>query len=213
MSTDYIGLITSQYENSPNFIAWITGFIEHLNASTTVLNSMDACFDIDSAIGKQLDTLGIIIGQGRQVDFNPTNGGSPILDDDTYRLLLKSTILKNQWDGLNNSIADIWKVLFTDVTILVQDNLDMTENVYIGGDLNQTVRDLIRNGYIVPKPQGVMINYFYFGGAPFFGFDLDNGYIAGFDKGSWVHDKDFKAFGLDLNNEIVAGFDEGYWSN
>jgi hypothetical protein len=209
----YLGLVTSEYQNSPNFLAWLQGFIEHISDATTVLESMDACFDIDTAIGAQLDILGVIIGQERQVNFQPTNGGSPILNDDNYRILLKAKILKNQWNGLNQSIAELWKILLPKTTILVQDNLDMTENVYIGGNLNQTIRDLIRNGYIVPKPQGVRINYFYFGGAPFFGFDLDNGYIAGFDKGSWVHDNDPKTFGFDLDNSIVSGFDTGTWSD
>jgi len=209
----YLDLVTSEYKNSPKFTAWLTGFIQHITDSTEILNNMDTFFSIDTAIGAQLDILGVIIGVNRLVTFQPSNGISPILDDDTYRILLKSTILKNQWDGLNSSVLSIWNILFSDTSIVIKDNQNMTENIFISGNPSSIVRDLIVNGYIVPKPQGVRIYYYYTNHTPFFGFDLSNNYVSGFDTGYWAHSNDPIPFGFDENDTTRGGFDSGSWIN
>ena len=59
-----------------------------------------ASVDADGAFPRaQLDALGTLVGQSRQVPFQPSGGVSPILDDNTYRILLQAKIAQNQFDG------------------------------------------------------------------------------------------------------------------
>ena len=131
-----------------------------------------------------------IEGVGRVIDFKPTDGSSSTLDDETYRILLKNKVLRNHWDGKAASIQEAWSNLFPGGKIIVQDNQNMTVDVTVTGAFTQIIVDLIENDYIVPRPQGVLMNY-YTGtvspsNLPFFGFDRDDTYVSGFDKGHWV---------------------------
>jgi hypothetical protein len=60
----------------------------------------------------------------------------------------------------------------------------MTANILVTGPFTSIIQDLITNGMIVPRPQTVEYTY-NFGELPFFGFDLENGFIAGWDTGKW----------------------------
>jgi len=71
----------------------------------------------------------------------------------------------------------------------IRDNQDMTMTLSIAGTVPSALDlALITGGYINLKPTTVGVNYTIVtsvDGAPLFGFDADNGYIAGFDKGAW----------------------------
>ncbi len=142
-------------------------------------------FGIDGAVGNQLDILGVLIGQSRILDFIPTGYSTSILLDEDYRVLLKAKIIKNHWKGQIQNLYDLWNELFPGSQIVIIDNQDMTMDVGIYGNLTATIVDLITNGYIIPKPIGVGIN-FYFGTLPVFGFGIDNAYISGFGIGNWA---------------------------
>jgi hypothetical protein len=180
----YSGLFTSEYKLSSNFNLWIDAVLNILNDITTCLLLMDYNFDLDYAVGVQLTTLGAIVGVSRTVPFQPSGGVSPILDDDTYRLLIRATIGNNHWDGNIDSLYPIWKTLFPGGTIVIQDNQDMTANVILTGSFTSILQDLITHGMVVPRPETVKYNYI-FGALPLFGFDRNDGFIAGFDTGFW----------------------------
>jgi hypothetical protein len=132
-----------------------------------------------------LDILGLIVGVKRELPFQPSNGVSPLLDDDTFRLLIRAKVVKNQWDGKIGTLKAAWKLLFPTGTIKIQDNQDMSLIVTMTGNFSSIIVDLINNDFIVPRPEGVLIN-FGFGDMPFFGFDRVDDYIAGFDQGHWT---------------------------
>lgn len=205
----YQGLITSQYNNSVRFKAWLDVNLIKLNANSKVTDMLDSKFDIDTAIGKQLDILGELLGQPRSVRFQPTDGTSPTLTDSVYRLVLKSKILLNQWDGMLSSIADEWGLLFPSSTFIVRDNQDMSMDIIISVT-TPLERDLLENGYIVPKPQGVRVNY-YFGTEPFFGYDIEDDHIKGYDIGQWAETKQTISFAYDIEGTELTGYDLGYW--
>jgi hypothetical protein len=145
---------------------------------------MDLVFDLDVAIGAQLDALGDIAGIGRTVNFQPSGGVSPTLDDDTYRLLIKAKIAQNQWDGTITSLYLVWQALFPGGVIVIEDNQNMTADIVLTGTFSTIAQELISNGYIVPRPEGVLYTYI-FSELPIFGFDSAPGFIAGFDVGHW----------------------------
>lgn len=178
----YVALITSQYKNSTKFLSWLKIVLQVVCDVRACINSMVPAFDVDLAIGNQLDTLGQIVGVGRIVNFQPSNGVSPVLDDPTYRILLKATIAQNQWNGQIGSLYAIWNNLFPGGIILFQDNQNMTATITLAGAFSSIIQDLIIQGLIVPRPETVLYQYF-FTTLPVFGFDLDNAFVAGFDNG------------------------------
>lgn len=181
----YLSLFTSEYKLSPNLNAWTAALLQPLDDASTCLAGMSEVFDLDSAVGVQLDVLGSIVGQGRTVGFQPSGGVSPILDDETYRLLLRAKIAFNQWDGLIESLQPIWQSLFSSGTIVIHDNQDMSAIVILTGSFTSIIQDLIVNGYIVPRPETVQYTYT-FGELPILGFDSNNAFIAGFDSGHFL---------------------------
>ena len=81
---------------------------------------------MDNAIGPQLDQVGTIVGASRTVGFQPSDSVSPVLDDATYRILIKATAANNSWDGTIDGLQSIWKTLFPGGSIIVGDQQNMT---------------------------------------------------------------------------------------
>lgn len=178
----YLQLVTSQYRLSPKFQQWLQLALQPIDDLTTCLTTFTAAFDLNWAVGVQLDEIGLLIGQSRTVNFNPTGGISPVLDDNTYRILLASRIAFNQWNGKIVSMYPIWKSLFNSGNIIVHDNQDMTATIILSGTFTSIIQDLITNGYIIPRPEGVQYTYS-FGTLPILGADENNSFIAGADLG------------------------------
>lgn len=155
----YLDNITSQHRDKTKFIAWLSSALNIIDHAYIMTKNMDNDFDLDNAVGNQLDMLGQSIGRKRTLTFQPLNGFSPIMDDETYKLVLKAKVAMNMWDGKIESAYDIWENTFDDIGLQLQDNQDMSLTAYVTGYVNQIRQDLIQHGYIVPKPQGVRINY------------------------------------------------------
>jgi hypothetical protein len=181
----YYGLITSQYQSSPKFMALVKACLKYLDDALPLALTIHQNFDLDTAVGVQLDILGMYLGVGRTVSFQPSNDISPVLDDDTFRILLRAKLAQNHWDGTIDGLQASWKLLFPGGVITIIDNQNMSVDVVCSGSFSSIVEDLITNGYIIPRPEGVLMNIT-FGNKPFFGFDYDNDYIAGFDKGKFI---------------------------
>lgn len=181
----YLNLVTSEHQGKPKFTAMLSASLTLVDGATALTDNFVSYFDVVSAIGRQLDILGEIVGVKRVVTFQPTDGSSPVLNDDLYRLIIQAKILKNQWDGTTNQMYDVWNVLFPQAMLIIQDNQDMTMTALIIGLSSPMQKDLISNGYVIPKPQGVRINYAY-STNPFFAYDLETNEFKGYDEGYWA---------------------------
>lgn len=181
----YISLVTSEYRNSPKFLAFLTVLLKKFDDISQCLVAMDMAWDLDNAVGVQLDAVGSIVGANRTVGFQPTGGVSPVLNDATYRVYIKARAAQNQWDGKIDSLQPIWATLFPTGSIVIGDNQNMTATIFIDGTFTSIEKDLILNGYIVPRPQGVLYTYI-FDTFPIFGCDLSNTWVAGVDLGHTV---------------------------
>jgi hypothetical protein len=186
---EYLQMIPSQYQKSTKFLSWLSVNLQILIDANNCLASMPAAFDLDNAVGTQLDILGIYLGQNRTLPFNPTDGSSPTLDDATYRQILKLRTMTNYWDGSLHSIYKAWNAIFTGATLTIIDNKDMTATVTITGEISQIILDMAQNDMLLPRPEGVAYNY---GTAPvitpLFAYDYDDGespYFEGYDEGYW----------------------------
>ena len=211
---DYTALITSEHSDKPKFMAVVEMLSAPLVDLMNVLGGAPILFDLDVAIGDQLDVLGQWIGLSRYVStpltgvyfsfdvaglgfdqgvwkgpFDPDTG-LVSLDDDTYRLTLRAKIAANHWDGTPGAAADIIDSLApAGARVFLEDPCDMSIRIGIAGKQPPALYiALLKNGFLSLKPEGVHVNYAVTSvdGAPIFGFDLDNEYVAGFDTGAWA---------------------------
>jgi hypothetical protein len=210
----YLARITSEHANKPKFAAYVTALIQPFLDSQALLRSLLTTFDLDTAIGVQLDAVGQWIGRTRFVKqpianlyfsfdtvglgfdqgvwkgpFDPTDGLTR-LDDDTYRALLKAKVILNSWDGSIAEAAEALGLLLNNPAsiVTIQDNQDMTMTVGISGVVpSPLITALLEGGYLPINPEGVGVNYEItsINSVALFGFDVDNATIAGFDKGAW----------------------------
>ncbi|MEE9653900.1 DUF2612 domain-containing protein [Kluyvera ascorbata] len=214
----YTDRITNYHATKPKFF-------DHIDLSTrpfadvsTAMQGFIPAFDLDTAVGVQLDQVGEWIGRTRYVSepisgiyfawdteglgydqgvwqgpYDPDNGYTA-LSDDTYRVILKAKVAINNWDGQNESLPDILDTALAGSGLRMQiiDNQDMTISVWVFPDVDIADVSLellaaIRQGYLTVKAAGVWSGGIQTPseGTRFFGFDLDNDYIGGFDDGSW----------------------------
>lgn len=188
----YLDLITSQHRTKPNFNAWLTSALTAVYDGLSGANSIVTAFDIDVAVGVQLDVIGLIVGRSRVLPFQPNNGEAPTLDDSNYRIALKAKIAQNQWDGTIPSIYKIWDSLFTDDLILnIVDNQNMSMSVLIESQADHPIiMEMVAAGYIVPKPAGVGLTIIEVTSVP------ETQYISG-----WVTTNE--VITLDISNFMV----------
>ena len=210
--TPFTSLITSEHQK-PNFVAVVTAITQGHADNIALLAQLSSYFDLDQAIGSQLDAVGLWVGISRNltipltgVYFSADTEGvgfdqgtiwqpfDPVtqldaLPDSYYRMLLQAKIAANNWDGTVPEAYDIWNTIFAGpgTGILIQDNQDMTMEYALTGPLPDAVTlALLENGYLDLRPAGVAINNYWtpsVPGAPYFGADAENSSIAGFDVG------------------------------
>lgn len=213
---DYQALITAWLSQKPTFVATVGAFVEAFADAQTAIYSIPPAYDLDQAVGPQLDVLGLWIGFDRAVTvplpniyfsydttslgfdqgnwlgpFDPTTG-LQYLDDATYRLMLRIKIEANNWNGTIGEADAAYNALFAPypgVLPFVKDNEDMTMTVAISGQLPPAIIfALFLGGYFPFVPMAVGVNYYVtsVAGSACFGFDATNTYVQGFDTGVWA---------------------------
>ena len=180
----YLDLITSEHRIRRKYIATVKKLLESTDSIMELSLTLPSYFDIDNAVGEQLDILGEQLGKSRVLPFNSIAGRSSILPDDLYRILLRATIAKFNWQGGIEELYKHWDQLLPDIKISIRDNQDMTMDITLVGVKNEQLKEMIRLGYIIPKPQGVRLNM-QVSTNPVFAYDLDNSSFAGYEKGEW----------------------------
>jgi len=186
----YLLMITSQYQNSPLFLDWLSTVIDMCKGDQECINQMYKDFDIDNAVGNQLNTLGEIIGQSRFLDFDPPDGSDAKLSDADYRKVLKLKTFTNYWDGTLSNLYAAWNSVFLDCTLLIHDNQNMSANVTLTGKLTNMIKEMIYKDLIIPRPEGVQ--YFFTGDVPetsaqfYYDYDdVESDYRKGYDASYW----------------------------
>jgi len=160
MSIDYYkNLITSEHKIKSNFIDWLSEILTMIDGSINVSEDITIQFDIDTAIGVQLNIIGELVGVSRILKFQPISG-NPVLDDETYRFLIKAKIAQNNYDGTINGMYTIWENSVGEPKIKIHDNQDMSFVVIFQSPVyNSLLSELAINGYLIPKPSGVNISF------------------------------------------------------
>jgi hypothetical protein len=187
MMDKYQSLITSQHQLQPKFIAWVMATVGMVEDAQSLLNGLYTDYDIDVAVGIQLDALGVILNLPRTLPFQPTGTVSAIMDDDTYRIALKSAIVSAHFDGTIPTLVNLLQTTFAGFGLhfAVQDNQDMTFSVIVFGTISSLLQDLFTHDYIIPRPQGVSISIG-FSTNKVFSWNEETPLFAGWDEGYWV---------------------------
>jgi hypothetical protein len=180
--TDYTDFITSEHRK-PKFTAIIEALTQGQVDNQALLSALYSYFDLDTAVGMQLDSVGRWIGVSRALQtplpnvyfsldtpglgFNQGTWwypGAPqfqlaTLPDDAYRILLKAKIAANNWDGTEPTAVKIWNDLFATqygLLVTVKDNQNMSQSVtFSGPPPDAVVSGLISSGALDLKPATV----------------------------------------------------------
>ena len=192
MSFDYTALLTGGYRDKPRMVAAVALLGSAFSELSDTLAAMAPAHHLDTAVGEQLDTLGIWIGGDRRLPiavsgtyfsfdvsglgfdegiWKPADvavEGQVVLDDSTFREVLRVLVAKNNWGGrqlgYNNYTASFD---FGDVTFSVHDLQDMTATVHVSGaSVPPFLRVVIQVLELVPKPMGVEYVAYNYTSAP-----------------------------------------------
>ncbi len=215
----YTDLITNYHAGKPLFVSHVDLSTRPLTDISSATTALIKAFDIDTAYGNQLDILGQWIGRTRIVEepitgiyfsldtdgigfdqgvwrgpYDPLEGFTN-LSDDVYRIVLKTKIAINQWDGTNGTLPAILDIALagSGVNMEIVDNQDMTITLLFFAEngidaVSKEIIAIVKMGYLTVKAAGV-----YSGenittpsvGNKLFGFDTQNDYVSGFDAGAW----------------------------
>ena len=204
---DYLGLVTSEHRR-PRFLALAEACIKPFAEAQAALEEMARAFDVDSAVGVQLDAVGLWAGVSRYLNtplegvyfawdvsgvgwgegawqgrYDP-DSGLLALDDEQFRTLIRARIVTNHWDGSVPGMYEAWRMAFagTKSALVVQDNQDMSMGVGIAGLApNAIFRALLQGGYLPLKPEGVKIVWYAVttDGGKLFAWDCDSEALGG----------------------------------
>lgn len=212
--SDWLGLVTSEHFDRPRFIATLGVSFQPYDDLIAALGAMPAGYDVDAAVGVQLDAVGLWVGVERwiaipldpwfRLDVDGLGLDQGIwydprelvvdrlrLDDDYFRLLIYARIGSDHWDGTIPGAYDAWAPIetITGFEILIQDYGDMSMAVALFGMAapDPLTLALFSGGYLTLKPAGVRVHYLVQSApaARYFGFDVDNAHIGGLDRGAW----------------------------
>jgi fibronectin type 3 domain-containing protein len=213
----YTDLVTSEHATKPKFIATLSALVgPAVDYQNFLRQGLAKAFDLDTAIGVQLDQVGLWVGRSRAVSipladtyfswddnrlgwdsgvwqgpYDPVTGITS-LDDDTYRNLLRAKIVLNATDGTITTAIEALELLFSEVpgTLLsVKDNQDMTMTVGISGVIPPAIYiALLQANELVIAPEGVGIDYVVtsVNTTAIFGWDVASPIIGGWDVGAWA---------------------------
>jgi hypothetical protein len=71
----YMSLLTSEYQQAANLWSWLGTLMGLTTDLLSFIQQAYQSFDVDSALGPQLDILGSIVGVSRVLPFQPSTGG------------------------------------------------------------------------------------------------------------------------------------------
>lgn len=154
----YLKRITSQHRIRPKYMATNKAYLDKLQDAYDFYMQILLGFDLDTAIGKQLDLLGKIVGIDRVLDFEPYYANSK-LNDEQYRKLIRAKISTNQWDGTMQGLISLWEGIFGEYTLKIFDGQDMSIIAEFSGVEDLFEAELISHGVFAPCGQGVGANY------------------------------------------------------
>lgn len=208
--------ITSEHADKPKFVATVSETTQHSLDIINLCNQFPAIYDVDTAVGTQLDVVGQWVNVSRQLTvpltdvyftldtanlgldagilmgpFDPSTG-LVSLPDTYYRLIIKAKILNNHWDGSKAQAYSLADIVFASYGyhIFIVDHSDLSMDLGLLGPTAPPpiIQALFVSGKLNVKPAGIRINNYIFQAVPgpLFALDLNNSFFAGLDTGHFA---------------------------
>lgn len=182
----YLDLITSEHNQKPKYMAMLEAILKPMANGVVVAKSLNVLYNLDTAVGVQLDIIGQWIGRTRYLKapitgvfftyntgpgYNfgiykgPFDPGTELvaLPDEQYRTYLKAVAAANQWDGTIPGAYAAYAILFegTPYEVLIFDFQDMSMAfALLGAVPDALTQALFTGGYLSLKPDGVSVRYY-----------------------------------------------------
>lgn len=150
----YANLLIIQYRQKPKAYATIQALADMAVMDQLPIDVQNA-FNIETAVGDQLDILGKYIGATRN-GYNAT--GPVTLSDSDFRTLLKFVIITNTAGSSLYTIQTLLAGAFPG-QVFISDSTTMTINYVLLESLGtpDLLEVIVRGGYL-PKPMGVGVS-------------------------------------------------------
>lgn len=139
--------IATQFRESENFINYIGALLVEADTLEEVFFEILTERFLDTAIGVQLDIIGVIVGQDR----------GDLSDDDDYRLFIRARIIKNSTSSTPEDIISQINFIL-DVPLVIFIDGDTKYEVFIGRALTPSEKSFIASD-LIPKTAGVLASY------------------------------------------------------
>ena len=159
----YSNLLIMQYHNKPKAKATIEATVGLLpdDLIMEVING----FDIETAVGKQLDILGEYVGVDR---YYLVDNQAELLNDEDYRILIKLKAISNTSDLSYKSLEEaLYNFFGNSVRMDSVGNMEMT--YFVPKNKTPIIQAAIQKE-VLPRPMGVRCSYIIEYDKRFFGF-------------------------------------------
>lgn len=152
----YADLLIIQYHGKPKARSMIEALVDQV-LMNQLPQKIEEAFDLETAVGKQLDIIGQRLGVTRNVYLR--NGDPVTLTDSEFRTFIK---LQAARMTLASALYDIQTLLinFFQSSLRVIDNENMTLDYFVFGESSTLISVLIKQD-MLPRPTGVRINAVY----------------------------------------------------
>lgn len=159
----YVALITSWHRGKARFTETVRASVGPVAEAQDAIAAIGSAFDLDTAVGVQLDTNGLYIGRTRDITYpvrgnyfaldDPDRGldvgvwrgpfdtiiGAFRLEDERYRRLLKAKTVANRQDGTLAGAQDVLDAYFTDpdTRVVIEDRTEaLTPETFFAFDID-----------------------------------------------------------------------------
>jgi hypothetical protein len=187
-NTPYTERITSEHNDKPKFVATVTALVQPGADTSWLEQNFYLYYDLDLAVGSQLDAVGMWVGRDRYLPvpitayfswdtdglgwdqalwkrpFDP-DSGLVTLPDEMYRVLLRAVIQADHWDGTIPGAYAAWAPIWSNYpayTFVIQDYGDgsMAYGLLGPAPPDQIMMGFFTFGEIDTKPAGIELDHF-----------------------------------------------------
>lgn len=194
----FLDKVIRQYKGKPKAEASIKSFID-LVFQDCILDKVKEALNINTAVGKQLDAIGLIVGETREYQGSLQDPIS-LLNDEDYRFILKLRIINNSTNCSEYQIREaLYNFFGFDIRMHTENNMTM---LYILKATATEIAKIALDKKVFPKPAGVGLDFVISDVEPLFAFVENDLYdITSLNLGGFNEDSTDIAM-LDANNII-----------
>lgn len=182
----YSNLLIMQYHGKPKAKATIEKTVALL-PDDIILDVING-FDIQTAVGKQLDILGEYVGVDR---YYLVDNQAKLLNDEDYRILIKLKAISNTSDLSHKALEEALYDFFGN-TVRMDSDGGMEMTYFVPKDKTPIIQAAIQKE-VLPRPMGVRCSYIIEYDKKFFGFCTYDNQFAVYKTGFRTYNNPTKA--------------------